>query len=463
LAIPLITQIDADLETPVSIFLKLADRASGSFLFESVEAGTTSSRWSFIGSSPKAVMTWNLGDGGDPLEAVRAHLSRYQAYPAGDLPPFAGGLVGYLSYDAVTCIEPSVPVTGPKDLDIPDSLFMDFDLVVAFDHLRHVAHLIVECRCDEGDDPATRYAQMQDQVRVSLGKLAGPVPPQPAAVAGDVQLAPVTKPEVFEAAVSRAREYIQAGDCQQVVISQRFDAELDVDPFLIYRSLRRINPSPYLFFVEHEGRALIGSSPEALVQVRDGAITLRPIAGTRPRGHNGDEDARLAAEMLADPKENAEHIMLVDLARNDVGRVAQVSTVHVDTLRSVENYSHVMHMVSQVSGELTPGQDAVDVLRATFPAGTVSGAPKVRAMQIIDELEPTRRGPYAGCAGYFSRDGNMDMAITIRTLLQTGRKISVQAGAGIVMDSDPPTEQKECVAKASALFAAVADSQRGSV
>jgi len=462
LAIPLIAQIDADLETPVSIFLKLADRTAGSFLFESVEAGTKSSRWSFIGSSPKSVMSWNLGDPGDPLDDVRAHLARYRPAAGAQLPPFAGGLVGYLSYDAVTCIEPHVPITGPKDLDFPDALFMDFDLVVAFDHLRHVAHLIIECRCDEDDEPDALYRQMQERVAAVLNRLAAPLPAQAAAAAGDVQLQPVTKPDAFEAAVSRAREYIQAGDCQQVVLSQRFDAELDIDPFLIYRSLRRINPSPYLFFVEHEGRALIGSSPEALVQVRDGGITLRPIAGTRPRGRDASEDEHLAAEMLADPKENAEHIMLVDLARNDVGRVARVGTVHVDTLRSVENYSHVMHMVSQVSGALPPDLDAVDVLRATFPAGTVSGAPKVRAMQIIDELELTRRGPYAGCAGYFSRDGNMDMAITIRTLLRSGRKISVQAGAGIVMDSDPATEQKECVAKASALFAAVADSQRGS-
>jgi anthranilate synthase component 1 len=229
----------------------------------------------------------------------------------------------------------------------------------------------------------------------------------------------------------------------------------------MYRALRRINPSPYLFFVEYEGRALVGSSPEALVQVRDGGITVRPIAGTRPRGSDAEDDARLAADLLADPKENAEHIMLVDLARNDVGRVAKIGSVKVDMLRSVENYSHVMHMTSQVSGTLPPDCDAIDALRATFPAGTVSGAPKVRAMQIIDELEPARRGPYAGCAGYFSRDGNMDMAITIRTLLQSGSRISVQAGAGIVMDSDPATEQRETVAKAAALFAAVAEAQSG--
>jgi anthranilate synthase component I len=459
LAIPLMAEIDADLETPVSIFLKLADRKSGSFLFESVEAGTLSSRWSFIGSSPRETMTWSLGQEGDPLEAVRRHLSRYRPAGTGELPPFAGGLVGYLSYDLITRIEPHVLISGPQDLDFPDAVLMDFDLVVAFDHLHHVAHLIVECRCDEGDDPDELYGRMQQRVAEVMERLRAPLTPAPPPAGGQVRLQPAGSPEKFEAAVERAREYIQAGDCQQVVLSQRFDAELDLDPFLMYRALRRINPSPYLFFVEHDGKALVGSSPEALVQVRDGGITVRPIAGTRPRGDDAAGDARLAAELLADPKENAEHIMLVDLARNDVGRVAQVGSVRVDLLRSVENYSHVMHMVSQVSGTLLPGHDAVDALRATFPAGTVSGAPKVRAMQIIDELEPARRGPYAGCAGYFSRDGNMDMAITIRTLLQSGRRVSVQAGAGIVMDSDPATEQRETVAKAAALFAAVSDAQ----
>jgi anthranilate synthase component I len=369
--------------------------------------------------------------------------------------------VGWLSYDAVKLFEPRVPISKPDELGFPDACFMDFDLVVAFDGRRHSLHVIAEARCGDGDDPRALYAGALARIERTLHALArAPRERRPAAPA---RLASQLRPRVtraeFEAAVRRAKEYIKAGDCQQIVFSQRFDAEVDVAPFELYRALRRVNPSPYLFFLKDGERALVGSSPETLIKLEAGEVTLRPIAGTRRRGKDAAEDARLEAELRADPKENAEHVMLVDLGRNDVGRVSQVGTVRVTALKTVERYSHVMHLVSEVRGRLAKGLSAVDVLRAGFPAGTVSGSPKVRAMEIIDELEPARRGPYAGAVGYFDRSGDMEMCIAIRTLLQNGRRVSVQAGGGLVYDSKPAAEYQETVNKARAVLTALAQAE----
>jgi len=452
--------VDADTETPVSAFLKLSRGKRHAFLLESVEGGERSGRFSFLGAGPRSVLSWRLGDRTDPLERIRAELATHQAVRVPGTPRFAGGLVGFLSYDAVKLFEPRVPVSGPDELGFPDALFMDFDEVVAFDGVRHSMHVIVEVRRADGQDPVALYHGALARIGRTLAALERPlrdrrVPRVPRASV----LVPRVDRRSFEAAVRRAQEYVKAGDCQQIVLSQRFDAEVGVPPFEVYRALRRVNPSPYLFYLQDGDRALVGSSPETLVKLEAGEVTLRPIAGTRRRGRDAAEDARLEAELRADPKENAEHVMLVDLGRNDVGRVAEVGTVRVTALRTVERYSHVMHLVSEVKGRLAPGLDSLDVLRAAFPAGTVTGSPKVRAMEIIDSLEPARRGPYAGAVGYFDRGGDMETCIAIRTLLQNGRRVSVQAGAGLVYDSRPAAEYQETVNKARALFTAVAQAE----
>jgi anthranilate synthase component 1 len=452
--------VDADTETPVSAFLKLSRGRRNAFLLESVEGGERSARFSFLGASPRSVLRWKLGDRGDPVAAIRAALASHRAVRIPGTPRFSGGLVGHLSYDAVKLFEPRVPVARPDELGFPDVLLMDFDEVVAFDNLRHSLHVICEARADAGDDPRALYARAVARIRARLRTLARPLADRrPRRRPRATSLAPRVDRRAFERAVRRARDYIAAGDCQQIVISQRFDAETDLPPFEIYRALRRVNPSPYLFYVQDGERALVGSSPETLVKLEDGEVTLRPIAGTRPRGGDPAEDARLEAELRADPKENAEHVMLVDLGRNDVGRVSRIGTVKLTALKTVERYSHVMHLVSEVRGRLAPRLSAVDVLRAGFPAGTVTGSPKVRAMEIIDELEPARRGPYAGAVGYFDRGGDMEMCIAIRTLMANGRRVSAQAGAGIVYDSRPAAEYQETVNKARALFAAVAQAE----
>jgi anthranilate synthase component 1 len=453
-------EVDADTETPVSAFLKLSRGAEQAFLLESVEGGERSARFSFLGAGPRAALRWKIGDPGDPVAAIRAALSSHRAVRVPGAPRFSGGLVGHVSYDVVRRFEPHVPIANPDELGFPDVLLMDFDEVVAFDNLRHSLHVLQEVRCDPGDDPRALYRVACSRIVKRLRALARPLEDaRPRRAARPAQLAPRVSRKAFEAAVRRAKEYVTAGDCQQIVISQRFDAECTLPPFEIYRALRRVNPSPYLFFVKDGARALVGSSPETLVKLEDGEVTLRPIAGTRRRGADAAEDARLEAELRADPKENAEHMMLVDLGRNDVGRVSAVGSVRVTALRSVERYSHVMHLVSEVRGRLAPGLGALDVLRAGFPAGTVSGSPKVRAMQIIDELEPARRGPYAGAVGYFDRGGDMEMCIAIRTLMANGKRVSVQAGAGIVYDSVPAAEYQETVNKARAVFTAVAQAQ----
>jgi len=463
-AIPVRVEVQADTETPVSAFLKLSRGHKRAFLLESVEGGERSARFSFLGAGPRRTMSWRLGDPGDPIAELRRMLGAHESVPVPGTPPFSGGLVGHLSYDAVKLFEPRVPISKPDELGFPDALFMDFDEVVAFDARRHTMHVVAEVRADGGDDPRALYAHALARIERVLAALARPLRdrrPRPAPA--PARLVPRVARAEFEAAVRRAKEYVKAGDCQQIVVSQRFDADVSVPPFEIYRALRRVNPSPYLFFLQDGDRALVGSSPETLVKLSDGEVTLRPIAGTRPRGEDAAEDARLEAELRADPKENAEHVMLVDLGRNDVGRVSAVGTVRPTALRTVERYSHVMHLVSEVRGRLAPGLDALDVLRAGFPAGTVTGSPKVRAMEIVDELEPARRGPYAGAVGYFDHRGNMETCIAIRTLACRGGRVSIQAGAGIVYDSKPAAEYQETVNKARALFTAVAQAEAASL
>jgi anthranilate synthase component 1 len=462
--VPVRVEVEADTETPVSAFLKLSRGRRHAFLLESVEGGERSGRFSFLGAGPRSVLTWRHGQAGNPIDRIRAELATHQAVRVPGTPRFSGGLVGFLSYDAVKLFEPRVPIANPDELGFPDALFMDFDEVVAFDNVRHSLHVIVEVRCGPGDDPRALYHGALARIGATLGALSRPLrdrrPPRAGRTA---ELRPRTSRAEFEAAVRRAREYVKAGDCQQVVLSQRFDAEVSIPPFEVYRALRRVNPSPYLFYLQAGSLALVGSSPETLVKLEDGEVTLRPIAGTRRRGRDPEEDRGLEEELRADPKENAEHVMLVDLGRNDVGRVAAIGTVRVTALKTVERYSHVMHLVSEVKGRLARGLGAVDVLRAAFPAGTVTGSPKVRAMEIIDELEPARRGPYAGAVGYFDRGGDMEMCIAIRTLFQSGRRISVQAGAGLVYDSRPAAEYLETVNKARALFTAVAQAESKSL
>ena len=418
-------------------------------------------------------MEWSFGDGaGDPYDALRRELVWRDGSDFADAPPFVSGLVGFLSYETAHLIEPRVPV-GTSPEAFPDALFVRCAAIVAFDHRLDLVHVIVEAGTTPGGDPDAAYAGAVREIHAIVDEIRaaeedGEREPRQVARSAFVAVEPERPAAEFEHAVARAKEYIEAGDCQQVVISQRFSARLEIDPFAIYRELRLLNPSPYLFYFEYDGRALVGSSPEALARIRNRELVVRPIAGTRPRGRDPAEDDQLIEELLADPKENAEHVMLVDLARNDVGRIARFGSERVDELMTVERYSHVMHLTSEVSGELLAGRGPVDVLRATLPAGTVSGAPKVRAMEIIDELEPTKRGPYAGVVGYIDFSGNLDTAIAIRTLVATADgKASVQAGAGIVADSDPAAEDEECAAKAAAVLAAVAgarqlSSERGS-
>lgn len=455
--VPLSLVVPNDTLTPVGAFLAIARDAPQSFLFESVEGGEHHGRWTFMGVKPRAVVRWSLGKKGHPLELVRRSLQRKTVAVPG-LPPFAGGVVGSISYDAVRAFEPRVPCRHPDELGFPDAVWMDFDTTIAFDQVRHQVHLTQLVETD-GVGAKTAYARAEKTLRALWKKLLRPPPSERRSKTKRVTLKPRISRRAFVNAVRTAQEAVKAGDCQQIVLSQRFDAESDLHPFDLFRALRRVNPSPYLFYLRDQARVLVGSSPETLVKVTHGKVVLRPIAGTRPRGHDADEDARLEAELRADVKENAEHVMLVDLGRNDVGRVSKVGSVRVTELKVVERYSHVMHLVSQVEGELRKGLDAADVLEAAFPAGTVSGSPKVRAMELIDQLEATRRGPYAGAVGYVDAFGNMDLAIAIRTLMQNGRRLSAQAGAGIVYDSDPEAEYQETLNKARAVFRALEAAQ----
>ena len=460
--VPVWREVIADLETPVSAFMKLGEQPHA-FLLESVEGGERWGRYSFIGADPYLVMTSRDGSvawegtppvqaTGTPLEVLRAVLSSYSSPALAGLPPLHAGAVGYLGYDVVRYLE-ELPQTTVDAVGTPELMLMFPRSLLAFDHLRQ--RVAVVSNVVAGDGPGA-YDRAVERIEALVAALGRPLPYPPRALPAVEVVLPgssMTR-EQFEAAVEAAKEHIMAGDIFQVVIAQRFSAPLDAEPFEIYRVLRLVNPSPYMFYLRHPEITVIGSSPEPLIKVEGGRITQRPIAGSRPRGATEDEDAALAAELVADEKERAEHIMLVDLARNDVGRVSRWGSVRVEELMVVERYSHIMHLVSQVGGELRAGCSALDALYASFPAGTVSGAPKIRAMEIIDELEPTRRGPYAGVVGYFDFSGNLDTCIALRTAYIAGGQFHIQAGGGIVADSDPGKEWWESVNKAKALLTA---------
>ena len=469
--IPVWSEVLADTETPVSAYIKLVGDRPG-FLLESVEHGERWSRFSFVGRDPVATIVLRNGaittTGVVPvsmprdkgiLVAIESLLATYTAPLHPDLPPLQGGLMGFLGYDVVREIE-NLPNVPPEDRNLPDAVMSMIGSLAAFDHWRQRCYMI-ESVPVAGLDKSQRdvaYDNAITRVEKGIEDLARPLahspvePPHP----DDTLSIESSMPNgMYERAVLVAKEHIRAGDIFQVVLSQRYDIELNADPFDVYRVLRQINPSPYMYYLKHEDITIVGSSPEPLVQLRNGRVVSRPIAGTRKRGVNDADDRRLAGELKENPKEQAEHVMLVDLARNDVGRVAAFGSMNLDEFMTLERYSHVMHLTSQVSGTLREGLGPIDVLRATFPAGTVSGAPKVRAMEIIDELEPTKRGPYAGVVGYVDFSGNLDTAIAIRTMFVGRHGATLQAGAGIVADSIPAEENLECRNKAAALLAAI--------
>jgi anthranilate synthase component 1 len=466
--VPVYREILADLETPVSAFLKI-DRGGDAFLLESVEGGEKWARYSFLGSAPERVLWYAEGvlhdgpPGGpfttratpDPLGAIRAVLQHYRPVPVRGLPRFAGGFVGYLSYDIVRSFE-RLPTVARDDTRHPDFYLMLIDTLVVFDTVAMSMKVVSHARIEAEIDLRAAYETACARIDEVVERLQRPVRlPPTVTVDGPPVINSNFRPDAYEAIVERAKEYIRAGDVIQVVLAQRFECALRAAPINIYRCLRTFNPSPYMFFLRVGPRTVLGASPEVMVRLEGRELTVRPIAGTRPRGTDEREDRELERELCADPKELAEHIMLVDLGRNDVGRVSRIGTVEVTERMVVERYSHVMHLVSNVRGELADGLDCFDAFRATFPAGTLSGAPKIRAMQIIEELEPVRRGVYGGAIGYFDFSGNMDTAIAIRTMVIDGKTIYAPAGAGIVADSDPEREHAECVNKARALFQAV--------
>ncbi len=483
--VPVSREILADLETPVSAFAKLDEGARHAFLLESVEGGEKWARYSFLGADTGLIYrirgnrveidrdgeVERFEGGTDPFARLRALLARVRPVRLPGTPLFHGGAVGYIGYETVRFFErfpePRPGGPGPGAEPPEDAAFLLTDTLVVFDNLRHRLRIVSNAPIPPGADHVAlraAYDTACERIERIVGRLRRPVLPR--ALAGRGSPAPIRvsarmAPERFMALVERAKAYVRAGDVFQVVLSQRFDVDCDAAPFDVYRGLRVVNPSPYMFFLRLGSRTLIGSSPEVMVRLDGGRVELRPIAGTRPRGADEAADGALERELLASEKERAEHVMLVDLGRNDVGRVAAVGTVEVDQLMTVERYSHVMHLVSNVRGRLADGLDAFDVLRATFPAGTVTGAPKVRAMEIIHELEEGSRGPYAGAVGYISFSGNMDLCITIRTLVHEGGRYWVQAGAGIVADSDPAAEHQECVSKAKALLRAAELAQGG--
>jgi len=477
--IPVYQEICDDLETPVSAFQKIDQGQS--FLLESVEGGEKIARYSFLGSDPAMVILGHKGkveirEGGNhrqmdypegnPLLVLKDILSRFHYVPMDGLPRFFGGMVGYMGYDLVRYFEP-VPDKNRDDLRMPEFMFFLADTFLIFDHMAHTIKIISNAFIEESEDRA--YDEAIERIERLYQKLQLPMTSlrildkdvisrrsglpkdtqQPTGVDSNMSMAE------FEERVRKAKEYIAAGDAIQVVLSQRLSSRISCSPLDLYRALRLLNPSPYMYYFSYSDMSIVGASPELLVRVVDGIVEERPIAGTRKRGNTEEEDRFLAEDLLADPKERAEHIMLVDLGRNDLGRVCRPGTVQVTELMKIERYSHVMHIVSNIKGVLRDDQDCFDVFQACFPAGTVSGAPKVRAMQIIEELEPVRRGPYAGAVGYFGFSGNMDTCITIRTILVKGRKAFIQAGAGIVADSDPQLEYQETLNKARALIEAM--------
>jgi anthranilate synthase component 1 len=465
--VPVAREVYADLATPISAFMALSEGAAHAFLLESVIGGERLGRYSFLGVGDREVITARRGEvvvenGGvhgmavdDPLTVVADRLSAGRVARVPGLPLFVGGAVGFVGYEAATGFE-RVPRHGNDELEVPDMVFMMADVVVAFDHARRVLQVIAPVR--PGGAPELAYDAALKRIDGYLRRIdRGPRGAELGAVGvtREVPLQAHTSKEDFLASVVAAKEHIAAGDIFQVVLSQRFSAPYEGDGLDLYRVLRAVNPSPYMFYIRTAEVTLVGSSPEPLVRVEDDTVLTRPLAGTRPRGADSAEDGRLRADLLADEKERAEHVMLVDLGRNDLGRVSAPGTVTVDELMEVEYYSHVMHIVSNVTGTLAPGKDAFDALRATFPAGTVSGAPKVRAMEIVADLEPAARGPYAGTVGYFGLDGAMDMCITIRTFVLTGGRAYLQSGAGLVADSEPEREYEECLHKARALHHAL--------
>ena len=476
--IPIFAELAADLDTPLSAFLRLRP-GPYAFLLESVEGGEKWARYSFLGSDPLLVFTAKgkrvsvlhadghseLLPSGDPFETLRGLLSRFKPVPVPGLPRFQGGAVGFLSYDMIRYVE-RLPVLTKDDQKLPDAVFMFTDSLLVFDNLRHRLLVIANAHVTKTDSASLDRAYDAAAVKIGmlLSNLRRPArspapltlpPVEPLVALGDEGFTSTMDEAAYMDRVRRAKEFIAAGDAYQIVVSRRLDTELRADPFTVYRALRTVNPSPYLFFLRLGKTSIVGSSPEVLVRLEDDRVEERPIAGTHPRGRTEEEDARLADEMRSDPKERAEHVMLVDLGRNDVGRVSTIGTVEVSEFMVVERYSHVMHLVSHVRGRLEPGKDAFDVLAACFPAGTLTGAPKIRAMQIIEELEPTRRGPYGGAVGYISYSGNLDSCITIRTVVCHGRRASIQVGAGIVADSDPKTEWLETCSKARGMILAL--------
>jgi anthranilate synthase component 1 len=474
--VPVYRTLLADLETPVSVYMKLAQAGNIAFLLESVEGGEQVGRYSFLGVNPKGLITIqnnqvirthhgktttrDLRPGENPLLAVKQEFSRIKPVKIEGLPRFIGGAVGFVGYDVVRFFE-RLPETAERELDVPDAAFLLPDTLVIFDHAKH--QLILLANAHNTGDPDEAYDDALRRINELAAALRRPVPDvQPEGELLDEEMTSNMSREKFEDNVRAAKEYIAAGDAFQIVLSQRFKRRTTADPFSIYRALRALNPSPYMFFLRFgDDFTLMGASPEMMVRLEDGTATVRPIAGTKPRGATAEEDLYYEKELINDPKERAEHVMLVDLGRNDLGRVCVYGSVKVPNMMYIERYSHVMHIVSQVEGKLNPDMDAFDLLAATFPAGTLSGAPKVRAMEIIEELEGTRRGPYGGAVGYFSFDGSMDTCITIRALLMRGDTIYLQAGAGIVADSDPATEYQETINKGRAVSIAIRQAEEG--
>ncbi len=473
--IPVVHELLADGFTPVTAFATVGD-GDGSFLLESVTGGSKWARYSFVGCEPDLIIR-AIGDQleilhsdgsleqrktADPWADLRALMATYKPISAEGMPRFWGGAVGYVSYDAVRRFEPHV---SGKNLPMPDGYDFSFAVggtVLIFDALRQTVRVVAPCRIREGVSVAESYGRALDRINRVVGKLDSPARVNPMAMSRQGHVEPAIPPASFTratycAAVEKAQEHIRAGDIFQVVLSQRFSVPRDgLDPFDVYRAMRVINPSPYMYFLRFGEVRIAGASPETLVRLEDGIAEVRPIAGTRPRGKTEEDDLRIEREMHDDPKEISEHVMLVDLGRNDIGRISQAGSVRVTERMITERYSHVMHITSNVQGSLAPGRDAIDVLAATFPAGTLSGAPKVRAMQIIEELEPERRGIYGGAVGYIGFDGNMDVAIAIRTVVEQHGLLRVQAGAGIVEASKPDAEYEETVNKARAALASIA-------
>lgn len=475
--IPVYRELLADTETPVTALLKLREERNV-FLLESVEGSEKWGRYTFLGLSPRLVFrvlgreahieengaNRVLAHDGDPLRVLKGILGRYRPVSLPELPRFFGGAVGFLGYDMIRFFEKKLDRRSRHEGGSDEAVFLLTDTLLVFDNVRHTLKVVSCARTDGAADLRQAYDEAAGKIEDLITRLkavpAPIVPPRERAGEGGSFSGTLTEEE-FREMVVRAKEYIVAGDIIQVVLSQRFERPCSVDPVNLYRALRYVNPSPYLFFLKIDSFHLIGSSPEVMVRLEEGIAELKPIAGTRRRGATEQEDRRLADELLQDPKEKAEHVMLVDLGRNDLGRIARTGSVQVSQLMAVERYSHVMHLVSDIQAQLDDGRDAFDVLRAAFPAGTLTGAPKVRAMEIIDELEKYPRGPYGGAVGYISYTGNMDLGITIRTMMLENGMLSVQAGAGIVADSDPRSEYEETLHKAGGMFRAVALAENG--